>query len=99
MMLYYLMKTGNIPFAKKEDLNKSRFNNKIELSEVKDLFKLFYGFFSFYQSESEYFDPQDTICLIEGCKNHENLWNSNFVFNMHDPFDNSNPGRLKKKDE
>jgi hypothetical protein len=55
-----------------------------------------------YYSEGSFFHREKkTICILKHCEkgNHEQLNRDNFILNIHDPIDDSNPGRMKKKEE
>jgi hypothetical protein len=54
---------------------------------------------AFYFDNTDFNKDKDIACLVEGCDSHENIFNPAFIVNIHDPFDGTNPGRIKKRDE
>ena len=53
----------------------------------------------YYDHKSLFYEYKKMICLVDKCtKNHTPLFKPDLVINIHDPFDDSNPGRVKDRD-
>lgn len=50
---------------------------------------------AFYAENSSFYHDREIACLIKGCNRHNNIMNDGFIINIHDPYDDSNPGRMK----
>lgn len=55
------------------------------------------SFLQFYSESGPFFSYDNFVCLVYGCiNNHAKIEREDFLINIHDFIDGTNPGRFKK---
>lgn len=104
MCLYYLMKTGQVNFLEftEEQLANIQIGSLIPRFSVlrfKTIYENLTGFFNYYRENGRYFQEKPIICLLKNSEKGRNVYNPQFIYNMYDFMDRTNPGRLKDRDK